>query len=206
MQKTVSEEEAKTGKPLELTDDQWTIRYQKAIQDYAKDVRKSVVRELKRRLATGSISLTDNKAKDGDRPTLTAESLPPDGSTAGISAVFEIAIKKHGAKIQWSPSLLFVRRLGLKDSEVNPPAGSTTAPLNRVNFAPSPGVTFGLAYFKPHPLSEFEEVVETRTIDVYVLRRGGKRVCYLGRSDYDLRARIRQSGQLDSFCLSGCFS
>jgi hypothetical protein len=62
--------------------------------------------------------------------------------------VFEVAIRKYGAKIQWSPSLLFVRRLGVTDADVTPPDGSTTAPLNRVNFSPSPGMTFGIAYFK----------------------------------------------------------
>jgi hypothetical protein len=130
-----------------FSSDEWTEKYQLAIQQYATDQQRKVFAELKKLLATGSISLTDNKAKDGDRLILTVESLPSDADTGGIPVVFEIAIRKYGAKIQWSPSLLFVRRLGVKDSEVTPPAGSTTAPITRVNFAPSPGMTFGVAYF-----------------------------------------------------------
>jgi len=71
------------------------------------------------------------------------ESVPAAASTGGIPAVFCITVKKYGAKIQWSPSLLFVRRLGVTDSEASP-SDPTVAPLNRINFAPSPGMTSGL--------------------------------------------------------------
>jgi uncharacterized protein (DUF934 family) len=135
--------------PRELhTDEEWESRYQSAIQNFAKTMRSSAVNELKKFLATGSISLRENQAKDGDLLTITVESLPTDASTGGIPVVFQIAIKKYGAKIQWSPSLLFVRRMGVTDAEATPPTGSTTTPLNRINFAPSPGMTFGVAYFK----------------------------------------------------------
>jgi hypothetical protein len=126
----------------------WQIKYEKTLQDYALTHRKDAASELKRLLATGSISLTENQAKDGDRLTITVESVPSGSTSGGIPVVFEVAIKKFGAKIQVSPSLLFIRRLGVTDVEATPPAGSTTAPLNRVNFAPSPGTTFGVAYFK----------------------------------------------------------
>jgi len=53
--------------------------------------------------------------------------------------------------------------------------------------------------YGPYPLWKLEEVVETGMIGVYVLSRGGQRVHYVGRSDYDLRARVRQSAQLDSY-------
>jgi len=92
------------------------------------------------------------KASDGDLLTLTLEAMAADGSPVGIKAVFEIDIKKYGAKIQWSPSLLFVHRNGVTHAEAFPTA-ATTPPINRVNFAPSPGMTFGIAYFMGSPTS-----------------------------------------------------
>jgi len=130
------------------TEGEWNARFQEAILAYSDDKRKQAFKQLKNFLATGSISLPDNQVKDGDRLTVTVESLPAGSTTGGIPVVFEIVIKKYGAKIQWSPSLLFVRRLGVTDAEASPPTGSVTAPLNRINFAPSPGMTFGIAYFK----------------------------------------------------------
>lgn len=137
--------------PLEsetLTDDQWNARFEEAILSYSDIKRRQAFAQLKSHLATGSISLPDYQAKDGDRLTVTVESLPADATTGGVPVVFQIAIKKYGAKIQWSPSLLFVRRLRVTGAEATPPTGSTAAPINRVNFAPSPGMTFGIAYFK----------------------------------------------------------
>jgi hypothetical protein len=118
------------------------------IDKIAEDKRKSAFDILTKLFAPGSISLQSAKAADGNLLTLTVTAVGKDGGTAGIPAVFEISIKKYGAKIQWSPSLLFVRRLGVTNAEVTPSTGSTTAPLNRVNFAASPGMTFGIAYFK----------------------------------------------------------
>jgi hypothetical protein len=130
------------------TDEEWNAIFQSEILNFSHKQRKDAFKQLKSRLATGSISLPDYQAKDGDRLKVTVESLPADSTTGGVPVVFEIAIKKYGAKTQWSPSLLFIRRLGVTDAEATPPAGSTVAPLNRINFAPSPGMTFGVAYFK----------------------------------------------------------
>ena len=131
-----------------LTDEQWNARFEEAILSYSDRKRKQAFAQLKSHLATGSISLPDYQAKDGDRLTITVESLPADSTSGGVPVVFQITIKKYGAKIQWSPSLLFIRRLRVTDAEATPPTGSTAAPINRVNFAPSPGMTFGVAYFK----------------------------------------------------------
>ncbi|HXJ15456.1 MAG TPA: hypothetical protein VNH19_24550 [Candidatus Limnocylindrales bacterium] len=130
------------------TKDEWDAMFQDAIVALARERRTVAFDQLKKLLATGTISLTSNQAKDGDRLTVKVASVPGDGSGEGIPVVFEIAIKKFGAKIQWSPSLLFVRRLGVTDAEAAPPTGSTAPPLNKVNFAASPGMTFGVAYFK----------------------------------------------------------
>jgi hypothetical protein len=130
------------------TEKEWQGIYEKALKDYAERKRKEAASELERLLATGSISLTENQAKDGDRLTITVQSVPSSSTTGGIPVVFEVAVKKFGAKIQLSPSFLFVRRLHVRDTDVNPPSTSINGPLNRVNFAPSPGMTFGIAYFK----------------------------------------------------------
>lgn len=53
--------------------------------------------------------------------------------------------------------------------------------------------------YGPCTLSSLEATVELAYIGVYMLSRGGRRVHYVGRSDSDLRARIRKSGQMDSY-------
>lgn len=50
----------------------------------------------------------------------------------------------------------------------------------------------------PYPLSKLEVVVDSESIGVYVLSRGGQHVHYVRRPDADLRARIRKSAQPDS--------
>lgn len=119
-----------------------------AIERIAQAKREDAFDELKKLFAAGMISLRSAKAADGDLLTVRIDAVGADGANVGIPAVFEIDIKKFGAKIQWSPSFLFLRRLGVTDSDVTPPVGSTEPPLTRVNFAPSPGTTFGIAYFK----------------------------------------------------------
>jgi hypothetical protein len=136
-----------TGQSLSEGDRKHLLRIC-GIEKVANERRKTAFQELTKLFASGSISLRSAKATDGNLLTVTVEAVGADGSPVGIPAVFEIDIKKYGAKIQWSPSLLFVRRLGVTDAEASPPTGSTEAPINRVNFAPSPGMTFGIAYFK----------------------------------------------------------
>jgi len=151
MPKDLAAKAEKTGQSSAAarhTNEEWKAIYQQEILDFSKGIRKRAFEQLKTHLATGSIALQDYQAKDGDRLTITVESLPANASTGGIPVVFYITVKKYGAKIQWSPSLLFVRRLGVTDTEASPPATSTAAPINRINFAPSPGMTFGIAYFK----------------------------------------------------------
>ena len=119
-----------------------------AIETISEDMRSKAFKGLSKLFSPGAISLRAAKAADGNLLTLTLEAVGADGSQVGIPAVFEIDIKKYGSKIVWGPSLLFVRRLGVTAAEATPPTGSTTAPINKINFAPSPGMTFGIAYFK----------------------------------------------------------
>jgi hypothetical protein len=128
--------------------EEWKALYDKATEAVGEERQQQAFDELKRLLAPGTISLVENKAKDGDRLTITVETVPAGGVSGGIPAVFEITVKKYGVKVGLGSSLLFIRRLGVTDAEATPPTGSASAPINRVNFAPSPGVTFGIAYFK----------------------------------------------------------
>src|SRR5258706_8663922 len=119
-----------------------------AIERVSQNTQSKAFQGLTKLFAPGFVSLRAAKAADGNLLTLTIEAMGADGSPVGIPAVFEIDIKKYGTRIVWGPSLLFVRRLGVTDAEATPPTGSATAPVNRINFAPSPGTTFGVAYFK----------------------------------------------------------
>ena len=45
----------------------------------------------------------------------------------------------------------------------------------------------------PFPISELASHVESNAVGAYILSRGGSTAHYVGRSDTDLRGRIRQS-------------
>ncbi len=51
----------------------------------------------------------------------------------------------------------------------------------------------------PFPLSQLDLTLAPGTIGVYILSRNGRTVHYVGRSDADLGARIRQSAQTDAY-------
>ncbi len=120
-----------------------------AIEIYSRWWREEAFQETQKLIATGSVSLRNEGAKDGDMLTLTIEAQGAKAESIGIPAVFEIAVKQYGAKINTgSPSFFFVKRLGIDDSDVNPPTGSGVDPVREVNFAPAPGITFGLTFFK----------------------------------------------------------
>lgn len=118
--------------------------------DYGEELAAEAIRELKKYLAEGHLSLLAADAEDGNLLTLSVEARGEargaDGGTVGIPAVFEIAIKRFGPKLTVSDSFLFIKRLGLTENDIL--ATPNGRGLNRVNFAPSPGVTFGVNYFK----------------------------------------------------------
>ncbi len=110
-----------------------------AIDAYARKTRGAAVKKLVSLFAPGFVSLQSAGAKDGDMLTVTVEIRGGEGNNPGIKSVFEIAIKRYGAKILWGPSFIFVQRRRV-------PAGAPG--LNRVNFAPSPGMTYGVTFLK----------------------------------------------------------
>ncbi len=120
-----------------------------AYAQYGERLAMTTIDELKKLIADGSISLTAAAAKDGDLLTLSIEARGAGGDTVGIPAVFEIDIKQFGPKQVLTDSFLFVKRLGLTDNDIR--AANATPPgrgLKNINFAPAPGVTFGISYFK----------------------------------------------------------
>jgi len=127
-----------------------------ALDIVAAELGMSATKQLKRLFAEGSFSLRANAAKAGNIITLTVQAMGTNGATVGIPSVWEIEVKQFGLKHAITDSFLFLYRLGLssKDTMVPPgtpgmtlPAG-TTAPVKAINFAPSPGVTLGLTYYK----------------------------------------------------------
>ena len=110
----------------------------------------------KKLFAQGSFSLRANGAKAGNVVTLTVQAMGADGATVGIPSVWEIEVKQFGLKHAITDSFLFLYRLGLSSKDTMVPAGTpgmplpvgTIPPVKAINFAPSPGVTLGLTYYK----------------------------------------------------------
>lgn len=100
---------------------------------------------LGRFFVPGTISLGSAKAEDGDTLILRVEARGADSAQVGIPALFEIDIKRYGAQAHISPSFLFIKRLNISESDLaTGPDG--VAAYNDVNFAPSPGLTFGVTF------------------------------------------------------------
>jgi hypothetical protein len=95
----------------------------------------------------GTISLGSAKAEDGDTLILRVEARGADSGQVGIPALFEIDIKRYGAQAHISPSFLFIKRLNISEADLAAGPDGVAA-YNDVNFAPSPGLTFGVTFLK----------------------------------------------------------
>lgn len=114
--------------------------------DFGIQMANDAIKELKKYIAEGHISLLAAKAEDGELLTLSIEARGSDGGSVGIPAVFEIAIKQFGPKLTLTDSFLFIKRLGLAENDIL--ASPNGRGLKSINYAPSPGVSFGVNYFK----------------------------------------------------------
>lgn len=94
----------------------------------------------------GWVSLDEVRAKDGDTLKLTVQIQNPGNQGTGNKVPFYIAVKKYGIKLHWASSFLFLKRLNITPADTMPDANGNT--LSEVNFAPSPGVSYGLTFFK----------------------------------------------------------
>ena len=109
---------------------------------YIECKRHKAFEELSKLFVPGTIFLPSAKAQDGDRLTITLESRGAGAEPEqGVTARFEVAVKKYGVKRVLEDSFLFLRRLGLQ-------ASATELGPKEVNFAPAPGVTFGVSFHK----------------------------------------------------------
>lgn len=113
---------------------------------YADDRSGSAIATLRGSFYRGYVSLSKAKAQDGDTLYVTVEAINPEGVGKGVSVPFEIAVKKYGVKLHWASSFMFIKRLNITDADTQPAADGTT--LSRVNYAPSPGMSYGFTYFK----------------------------------------------------------
>jgi len=111
-----------------------------ATRIYAQLWARRALDKLKNQLTTGYISLSNEKASDGAMVIIRVEARNMDGREAGIPALFEVAIKQYGAKVHLTDSLMFIKRKGIN--------GMNPQKLDAVNFAPAPGLNFGVTFFR----------------------------------------------------------
>ncbi len=118
-----------------------------ATRIYALDRASAALGILKDKFLPGYVSLFKARAQDGDTLYLTVQAQNLEGEGLGASVPFEIAVKRYGAKLHLGTSFMFIKRLGLTEKDIATPENGGLG-LKEVNFAPSPGMTFGITYFK----------------------------------------------------------
>jgi len=120
------------------------LRLERQVQDgQLREARELLIRFF----VPGTISLGSAKAEDGDTLILRVEARGTDSAQVGIPALFEIDIKRYGAQAHISPSFLFIKRLNISEADLAAGPDGVAA-YNDVNFAPSPGLTFGVTFLK----------------------------------------------------------
>jgi len=126
---------------------------------YASRLAADAVEVLKTKFVPGYVSLDKAKAQDGDTLYVIVTAQNSEGVGTGAAVPFEISVKKYGAKLHLASSFMFIHRQGVSIADTLQPGNpgpDTPAPIKRVNFAPSPGVSYGLTLFKrgQDPLSK----------------------------------------------------
>lgn len=126
-----------------------------AVQIYSLERARRAFKKLEKLFAPGYVSLDSARAKDGDRLTIKVEARGSDVEGPGIPALFEVTVKKFGVKFHIGSSFMFIKRLGLTEADLHPPDPTPDNPndalppgLKDINFAPSPGMTMGVTWFK----------------------------------------------------------
>jgi hypothetical protein len=99
-----------------------------------------VVPQLKNVLAPGTIDLRKYKASDGETLTVIVQARGAGGEgTGGISRDFQIAVKRLHPRVTTEPSAFYLHRNGTIRNEAGEVIDN--------NFAPAPGVTFGVVFY-----------------------------------------------------------
>lgn len=114
---------------------------------YAYDRSAEAITNLRQtKFPVGWVSLDEARAKDGDTLKLTVRVQNPANAGTGNKVPFYITVKKYGAKLHWASSFVFIKRLNITPEDLAPDANGNA--LSDVNFAPSPGVSYGVTFFK----------------------------------------------------------
>jgi len=114
---------------------------------YAYDRSDEVISNLRQtKFPIGWVSLEEARAKDGDTLKITVRVQNPAGAGTGNKVPFYIAVKRYGVKLHWASSFMFLKRTDITAADLVPDANGNA--LTDVNFAPSPGVSYGFTYFK----------------------------------------------------------
>ena len=114
---------------------------------YAYDRSDEVISNLRQsKFPVGWVSLDEARAKDGDNLKLTVRVQNPANAGTGNKVPFYVAVKRYGVKLHWASSFMFLKRTDITAADLIPDANGNA--LTDVNFAPSPGVSYGFTYFK----------------------------------------------------------
>jgi hypothetical protein len=120
---------------------------QTMVENYFNGLPKQLFKELQAYLVVGQIILPDYKGQPGDVLTVVVEAKPAatpnNNNPTGAVLQFQIVLDGFGMSVGPSSSLFFLKRIG-----VPIPATSATPPTGPqpVNFAPSPGASFGFTF------------------------------------------------------------
>jgi hypothetical protein len=138
-----SYDEALAAKPQPAKHQAESIIETAAIDCYSTEWGDDIARQLRQYLVPAQIFLAANDVKPGDTVTLRIEARESAGSPIGVPAQFLLIVRDRGTRVAVSPSLLFIKRLGVTAEDVditNPNA------IKAVDFSPFPGVTFGAVF------------------------------------------------------------
>jgi hypothetical protein len=138
----------KSREQISLLKDGLTLEALKIARDiYAFDRSNEAITNLRdTKFPNGWVSLDEARAQDGDTLKLTIRVQNPANAGTGNKVPFYIAVKKYGVKLHWASSFMFIKRVGITDEDLTPDEDGNA--LSAVNFAPSPGVSYGFTYFK----------------------------------------------------------
>jgi hypothetical protein len=136
-------EEALAVKPKPATHQAASMIETAALDCYSTEWGEEIASQLRQYLVPAQIFLGASDVKPGDTVTLRIEARESAGSPIGVPAQFLLIVRDRSTRVAVSPSLLFIKRLGVTDADVditNPNA------IKAVDFSPFPGVTFGAVF------------------------------------------------------------
>ncbi len=114
-----------------------------ALDCYSYEWGEEIADLLRQYLVPAQIFLGADDVKPGDTVMLRIEARESAGAAIGVPAQFLLTVRDRGTRVAVSPSLLFVKRLGVSDADTDITKPNAIKP---VDFSPFPGVTFGAVF------------------------------------------------------------